>query len=111
MYTYIQVNKGTSNSILSFLCLEDSKFVEVYSKENSNFADVPLGGLKEAMNGMRYGNMRKAVIPAYLAFGQEGLAPFIPPGILYVCVCVKMHIYLNFYVRMFMYIISHALLA
>jgi hypothetical protein len=98
MYTYTQVNKGSSNSILSFLCLEDSKFVEVYSKENSNFADVPLGGLKEAMNGMRYGNMRKAVIPAYLAFGQEGLTPFIPPGILYVyvyvCVCVNMHIYI-----------------
>lgn len=24
--------------------------------------------------------MRKAIIPAYLAFGQEGLAPYIPPG-------------------------------
>lgn len=79
-YNGLQINKGNSNMLLSFLCLEDGKYQEVYSLENSNFKDVPLNGLKEAMSGMKYNNRRKAIIPAYLAFGTEGLAPFIPAG-------------------------------
>jgi FKBP-type peptidyl-prolyl cis-trans isomerase len=79
-YNGLQINKGSNNVLLSFMCLEDGKFEEVYSIENSNFTDVPLNGLKEAMRGMNYNNRRKAIIPAYLAFGEEGLTPFIPGG-------------------------------
>ena len=32
------------------------------------------------ISGMKYNNRRKVVIPAYLAFGSDGLAPFIPSG-------------------------------
>ena len=79
-YNGLQVNKGNNNQLLSFLCLEEGKYEEVYSVENSNFKDVPLNGLKEAISGMKYNNRRKAIIPAYLAFGSDGLAPFIPSG-------------------------------
>ena len=79
-YNGLQVNKGNSNVLLSFLCVEEGKYQEVYSVENSNFKDVPLTGLKEAINGMKYNNRRKVIIPAYLAFGSDGLAPFIPSG-------------------------------
>ena len=79
-YNGLHINKGNDNLLLSFLCLENGKFQEVYSVENSNFKDVPLNGLKEAMSGMKYNNRRKVIIPAYLAFGNEGLSPFIPGG-------------------------------
>jgi hypothetical protein len=79
-YNGLQVNKGNSNAVLSFLCLEDGKYQEVYSKENANYKNVPLNGIKEAMSGMKFNDRRKAIIPAYLAFGSEGLDPFIPPG-------------------------------
>lgn len=78
-YNGLQINKSESN-MLTFQCLDDGKYQEVYTVENSNFKDVPLNGLKEAMKGMNYNMRRKAVIPAYLAFGDEGLAPFIPGG-------------------------------
>jgi FKBP-type peptidyl-prolyl cis-trans isomerase len=79
-YNGLQINKGNANTLLAFQCLDEKKYQEVYSVENLNFKDVPLLGLKEAMSGLKYNTKRKAVIPAYLAFGNEGLAPFIPGG-------------------------------
>ena len=79
-YNGLQVNKGNANTLLSFQCLDEKKYQEVYSLENLNFKDVPLLGLKEAMSGLKYNTKRKAIIPAYLAFGEDGLAPFIPGG-------------------------------
>ena len=92
-YNGLQINKGNANTLLAFQCLDEKKYQEVYSLENLNFKDVPLLGLKEAMSGLKYNTKRKASIPAYLAFGDEGLAPFIPGGaaVMYELILAKKH--------------------
>ena len=65
--------------------LADGKVVEDRSrKSNSRPADLELGekltGWREALPGMRVGEVRKLTVPPELAFGKEGKPPEIPPN-------------------------------
>lgn len=54
-YNGLQINKN-KNELISFLCVSEGNYKEVYSLENSDYKDVPLSGLKEAIKGMKYNN-------------------------------------------------------
>ena len=42
--------------------------------------DAPVAGWNEGLAGMRTGGRRKLVIPAHLAFGDDGVPGRVPPG-------------------------------
>jgi FKBP-type peptidyl-prolyl cis-trans isomerase FkpA len=65
--------------------LADGKVVEDRSrKSNSRPADLELGekltGWREALPGMRVGEVRQLTVPPELAFGKDGKPPEIPPN-------------------------------
>lgn len=41
---------------------------------------APVAGWNEGLEGMRAGGRRKLVIPAHLAFGDQGVPGRVPPG-------------------------------
>jgi hypothetical protein len=96
----LQVNKGKATETLSFTCLEGESSSRASSSDSSSSSSssssrryvaaerpaegTPVG-LTSALSGMKYGMKRKALLPASLAFGESGLAPYVPPGAAVLC--------------------------
>ena len=54
--------------------------VAVTGKSVSANQFLPEKGVSAALEGMRPGGRRRAMLPPELAFGDAGLPPFVPPG-------------------------------
>ena len=61
-------NKSGNSNVLSAF----------YSKQGKNEKNIV--GIMKGMEGLRVGGRRKIVVPPALAFGDEGLLPYIPPN-------------------------------
>ena len=100
----LQVNKDQATETLSFTCLGDENSSNESSSSGSSSssssssggsnrrfvaaARQPDGtpvGITSALSGMKYGVKRKALLPANLAFGEGGWAPYVPPGAAVLC--------------------------
>lgn len=89
----LQINKDKASETLSFSCLQGEDGSRA-SSSSSSLRYVGAGerspegtpvGLTSAMEGMKYGVKRKALLPANLAFGESGMAPYVPPGAAVLC--------------------------
>jgi len=64
--------------------LEDGKIIEDHSQGTGRPADLTLGekltGWREALPGMRVGEVRKLMVPSAIAYGAKGPPPEVPPN-------------------------------
>jgi FKBP-type peptidyl-prolyl cis-trans isomerase len=64
--------------------LEDGKVVDDRTRQTKRPEKLDLGekltGWREALPGMRVGEVRKLIVPPALAFGEKGKPPEIPPN-------------------------------
>jgi hypothetical protein len=109
-YNGLQLNKDASSEVLQFSCTYkddlDAKKGLNYSFERAvpasrnktksnrktgasgsdsasdseDTESLALSAVVASLEGLRYGVVRKVVVPAPLAFGDRGLSPFVPPG-------------------------------
>ncbi len=79
-----ELKAGQTGQFLYEGRLADGKVIDDRTRRTKRPEDLALGekltGWKEALPGMRVGEVRKLIVPPALAYGEQGKPPEIPPN-------------------------------